>query len=66
MRTWRTHSPRKPGGQEPQAPLNGRPCYHLKGINTWGKVNEHFYDTETGLLLGYAFNTAWRGLRAEC
>ena len=41
--------------------FNGRPCYHLKGVNNWGKVNEHFYDKENGLLLGYAFNTAWRG-----
>lgn len=41
--------------------FNRRPCYHLKGINNWGKINEHFYDKETGLLLGYAFNTAWRG-----
>jgi len=41
--------------------FNGRACYHLKGVNNWGKVNEHFYDKENGLLLGYAFNTAWRG-----
>jgi hypothetical protein len=41
--------------------FNGRPCYHLKGVNNWGKQNEQFYDTETGLLVGYAFNTAWRG-----
>jgi len=42
-------------------PFNGRPCYHLKGINNWGQTNEQFYDTTTGLLIGYAFNTAWRG-----
>ena len=41
--------------------FNGRPCYHLKGVNNWGKPNEQFYDKETGLLVGYAFNTAWRG-----
>jgi hypothetical protein len=41
--------------------FNGRACYHLKGINNWDKVNEHFYDKENGLLVGYAFNTAWRG-----
>jgi len=41
--------------------FNRRPCYHLKGVNNWGRQNEQFYDTETGLLLGYAFNTAWRG-----
>ncbi len=41
--------------------FNGRACYHLKGVNNWGMVNEHFYDKENGLLVGYAFNTAWRG-----
>jgi hypothetical protein len=41
--------------------FNGRACYHLKGINNWDKVNEQFYDEENGLLVGYAFNTAWRG-----
>ena len=41
--------------------FNGRTCYHLKGVNNWGKQNEQFYDKETGLLVGYAFNTAWRG-----
>lgn len=41
--------------------FSGRACYHLKGINNWGKVNEQFYDKENGLLVGYAFNTAWRG-----
>jgi len=41
--------------------FNARPCYHLKGVNNWGQLNEQFYDKETGLLVGYAFNTAWRG-----
>ena len=41
--------------------FNGRPWYHLKGVNNWGQVNEHFYDKANGLLLGEAFNTAWRG-----
>jgi hypothetical protein len=41
--------------------VNGRSCYHLKGVNSWGRQNEQFYDKETGLLVGYAFNTAWRG-----
>lgn len=41
--------------------FNGRPCYHLKGLNNWGQTNEQFYDKETGLLRGYRFNTAWRG-----
>ncbi len=39
----------------------GRPCYHLRGTNNWGRENEQFYDRETGLLRGYKFNTAWRG-----
>jgi hypothetical protein len=42
-------------------PFNGHPCYHLEGVNNWGQPNEQFYDTTTGLLLGYHFNTAWRG-----
>jgi hypothetical protein len=41
--------------------FNGHSCYHLKGVNNWGQTNEQFYDKETGLLLGYRFNTAWRG-----
>lgn len=41
--------------------FNGGLCYHLKGVNNWGKQNEQFYDKDTGLLVGYAFNTAWRG-----
>lgn len=41
--------------------FDGRPCYHLKGVNNWGKLNEQFYDKENGLLLGYKFDTAWRG-----
>lgn len=45
--------------------FNGRPCYHLKGVNNWGKLNEQFYDKENGLLLGYAFNTAWRGGKGD-
>ena len=45
--------------------FHARPCYHLKGMNNWGRTNEHFYDKETGLLLGYAFNTAWRGGKGD-
>jgi hypothetical protein len=41
--------------------FNGHSCYHLKGINNWGKPNEQFYDRASGLLIGYAYNTAWRG-----
>jgi hypothetical protein len=43
------------------AEFEGRACYHLKGTNNWGKVNEHFYEIATGLLAGYRFNSAWRG-----
>ena len=42
-------------------PFEGHTCYHLKGTNKWGKVNEHFYDTASGLLIGYRFNSSWRG-----
>jgi hypothetical protein len=42
-------------------PFNARPCYHLKGVNNWGQPNEQFYDTATGRLIGYRFNTKWRG-----
>jgi len=43
------------------APFEGHTCYHLKGTNAWGKINEQFYDVTTGLLAGYRFNSAWRG-----
>jgi hypothetical protein len=45
--------------------FKGRACYHLRGVNNWGQVNEHFYDKETGLLVGYAYSTAWRGGKGE-
>lgn len=41
--------------------FDGHACYHLKGVNNWGRTNEQFYDRYSGLLIGYAFNTAWRG-----
>jgi hypothetical protein len=41
--------------------FEGHACYHLKGTNKWGIVNEHFYDTTSGLLVGYKFNSSWRG-----
>jgi hypothetical protein len=41
--------------------FEGHSCYHLKGTNKWGIVNEQFYDTTTGLLVGYKFNSSWRG-----
>jgi hypothetical protein len=39
----------------------GQRCYHLHGINNWGKSNDHFYDQKTGLLAGYEFDSEWRG-----
>jgi hypothetical protein len=41
--------------------FDGQPCYRLKGVNTWGIPNEHFYDVKTGLLAGYRFDPSWRG-----
>jgi hypothetical protein len=41
--------------------FEGHDCYHLKGTNKWGIVNEHFYDATSGLLVGYKFNSSWRG-----
>jgi hypothetical protein len=41
--------------------FEGRPCYHLKGVNNWGRENEHFYEEASGLLAGYRFNSEWRG-----
>jgi len=41
--------------------FHGHTCYHLKGTNNWGQPNEQFYDRESGLLIGYAFDTKWRG-----
>jgi hypothetical protein len=35
----------------------GKKCYHLHGINNWGRSNDHFYDVSTGLLVGYEFET---------
>ena len=43
------------------AEFEGHSCFHLRGVNKWGKVNEQFYDTTTGLLIGYRFNSSWRG-----
>jgi hypothetical protein len=37
--------------------FEGRRCYRLHGINNWGKVNDHFYDVETGLLTAYEFES---------
>ncbi|HXZ58755.1 MAG TPA: hypothetical protein VEG26_01125 [Steroidobacteraceae bacterium] len=43
------------------ADFEGHTCFHLRGTNEWGQVNEQFYDTQSGLLIGYRFNSAWRG-----
>src|ERR1700757_1172086 len=45
--------------------FDGRQCYHLKGVTNWGRINEHFYDVQSGLLQGYAFNTVWRGGKGD-
>lgn len=45
--------------------FEGHTCYHLKGTNKWGKVNEQFYDTTTGLLVGYRFNSSWRSASGD-
>jgi hypothetical protein len=39
----------------------GHQCYALNGVNNWNQPNEQFYDKESGLLIGYLFNTKWRG-----
>ena len=41
--------------------FEGHQCYDLKGVNNWNQPNEQFYDKESGLLIGYFFNTKWRG-----
>lgn len=39
----------------------GHECYALKGVNNWNQPNEQFYDKQSGLLIGYLFDTKWRG-----
>lgn len=41
--------------------FEGHDCTHLHGITKWGRPNNQFYDRETGLLVGYEFDSAWRG-----
>ena len=41
--------------------FQGHQCYDLKGVNNWNQPNEQFYDRDSGLLIGYFFNTKWRG-----
>ena len=33
----------------------------MKGTNKWVKINEQFHGTTTGVLMGYRFNSSWRG-----
>jgi hypothetical protein len=37
--------------------FEGHRCYWLHGITRWGKDNNQFYDVETGLLVGYRFQS---------
>jgi hypothetical protein len=37
--------------------FEGHRCYWLHGTTRWGKDNNQFYDVETGLLVGYRFQS---------
>jgi len=37
--------------------FEGHTCYWLHGTTLWGKDNNQFYDVETGLLVGYRFQS---------
>ena len=37
--------------------FEGHRCYWLHGTTNWGKDNNQFYDVETGLLMGYRFES---------
>jgi hypothetical protein len=37
--------------------FEGHHCYWLHGTTNWGKDNNQFYDVETGLLVGYRFQS---------
>jgi hypothetical protein len=37
--------------------FEGHRCYWLHGTTNWGKDNNQFYDIETGLLVGYRFQS---------
>ena len=37
--------------------FEGHRCYWLHGITNWGKDNNQFYDTDTGFLVGYRFES---------
>jgi len=34
----------------------GHTCYHVRGITKWGNENNQYFDTRTGLLVGFAFH----------
>jgi hypothetical protein len=38
----------------------GHTCYHARGINLWGNVNNQYFDVRSGLLIGYRFHQ-WMG-----
>ena len=37
--------------------FEGHHCYWLHGTTNWGKDNNQFYDIDTGLLVGYRFES---------
>ena len=37
--------------------FEGRRCYWLHGTTHWGKDNNQFYDIDTGLLVGYRYES---------
>jgi hypothetical protein len=39
------------------ADFEGHRCYWLHGTTNWGKDNNQFYDIDTGLLVGYRFES---------
>jgi len=39
------------------ADFEGHRCYWLHGTTRWGKDNNQFYDVQTGLLVGYRFQS---------
>jgi hypothetical protein len=36
--------------------FSGHTCYHVRGITKWGNENNHYFDMQTGLLVGYGFH----------
>src|SRR5579863_67348 len=37
--------------------FDGRPCYWLRGVTSWGKAGSQYYDVKTGLLAGDRFQS---------